>query len=425
MLAAVSGAVAFILLVMGTPLFLVMLGPTITGFEFSSFSHIPSMVVPQRMVDGVNKFSLLAVPLFIFAADIIGRGQIGERIVRMLESFVGHRRGGLAIATVAACALFGAMSGIGQAAIVSIGPIVFPALVRQGYSRGFSVGLIVASSTLAMLVPPGVAMILYALQTNASIGSVFIAGLGAGTFLALVLCGYAFYFAVRHDVGLLPRVAWRQRLAVVREAGWALGLPAIILGGIYLGFFTPTEAAALACVYAMFVEFFVYRSMTVRELFKVSQASSVTVSVLLMLVAVGTALTYILTLSQVPQMVTQMLGSSSPYFLLLVINVVFLVAGMFVDPNSAIIILTPIIYQAAAAAGIDPIHLGIVVVANLAIGMVSPPFGINIFVAMTVFKVPYGRIVSTLIPFIVLMLMVLVALTYIPEISLFLPHLFR
>jgi C4-dicarboxylate transporter, DctM subunit len=424
MMLPLSIVVAVLLLVFGAPLFLVIIAPTITAFELgSTTSTIPSMVLPQRMVDGINKFSLLAVPLFIFAADVIARGQIGARLVRMLESFVGHRRGGLAMATVAACALFGAMSGIGQAAILSIGPIVYPALVRQGYSAGFSVGLIVASSTLAMLIPPGVAMILYALQTNSSVGAVFMAGLGSGVFFAVVLAAYAYVYAFRHDIGRLPKTPWRKRWHATTEAGWALGLPAIILGGIYLGFFTPTEAAAFACVYAICVEYFVYRSMSLSGLLRISSASTVTISILLLLVAMGTALTYVLTLAQVPQMVATTLGSSSSYVLLFVINVVFLITGMLVDPNSAIIIMTPIIYQAAMMVGVDPVHLGIVVVANLAIGMVSPPFGINIFVAMTVFKVPYGALVRALVPFIVLMLLVLAVITYIPAVSLTLPQL--
>jgi C4-dicarboxylate transporter, DctM subunit len=424
MMLPLSLAVAVLLLLFGAPLFLVIIAPTITAFEIGpATATIPSMVLPQRMVDGINKFSLLAVPLFIFAADVIARGQIGGRLVRMLESFVGHRRGGLAIATVAACALFGAMSGIGQAAILSIGPIVYPALLRQGYSAGFSVGLIVASSTLAMLIPPGVAMILYALQTNSSVGAVFMAGLGSGAFFALVLAAYAYIYAVRHGIGHLPRVAWRERWSATKEAGWALGLPAIILGGIYLGFFTPTEAAAFACVYAICIEYFVYRSMTLGGLLRISSASTVTISILLLLVAMGTALTYVLTLAQVPQMVASTFGESSSYVLLLIVNIVFLVTGMFVDPNSAIIIMTPIIYQAAMMVGVDPVHLGIVVVANLAIGMVSPPFGINIFVAMTVFRVPYAAIVRALLPFIALMLLVLGVITYIPAVSLLLPRM--
>lgn len=414
--------VALVVLVMGGPIFLAILAGTFVTFEGFA-PPIPPMVLPQRMVDGVNKFSLLAIPLFIFAADIISRGQIGARLVRLGEAVVGHVPGGLAIATVLSCALFGAMSGIGAAAVVSIGPIVFPALVRQGYSRGFAVGLIVTASTLAMLIPPGVAMILYALQTNSSIGAMFLAGLGSGLLFTLALCLYAFVYARVRGIGTLPRQTWRQQFVALQAAAFALGLPVVVLGGIYGGIFTPTEAAAFACVYAFLVEWLIYRSLSPGETLRLSSQSAATISVLLILIAAGTVLTYYLTLSQVPQQVTRLLSDASRIEVLMLINVLFLVAGMFVDPNSAIIVLTPLIFQAALAAGIDAIHLGAVIVANVALGMVSPPFGLNLFIGMTTFRASYREVVTATLPFIVLMLIVLLAVTYVPAIPLFLPGL--
>ncbi|MBJ3774953.1 TRAP transporter large permease [Acuticoccus mangrovi] len=414
-------ATAFVVLIIGSPIFLAILGPTFITFELFA-PPIPAMVLPQRMVDGVNKFSLLAIPLFIFAADIIARGQIGARLVAMVESFCGHLRGGLAIATIIACALFGAMSGIGPAAVVSIGPIVYPALIRQGYSRGFAVGLIVTSSTLAMLIPPSVAMILYALQTNTSIGAVFLAGLGSGFVFSVVLCIYAYLYARRYNIAMDEKAPWSLRWKRTKEAAFALGLPVIILGGIYGGAFTPTEAAAFACVYAMMVEVLIYRQLSFKDLFNISSASAGTISVLLILVASGTVLTYYLTLSQIPQQVTSTLAGASAFEILLIINVLFLIAGMFVDPNSLIIVLTPLIYRAALAAGIDPVHLGSVIVANVALGMVSPPFGLNLFIGITTFRASYLEVVKAVLPFIGLMLIVLLLITYIPQISLFLPQ---
>ena len=419
---AVLATVALLALVIGAPIFLAIMAGTMVTFEGFG-PPIPSMVIPQRMVDGVNKFSLLAIPLFIFAADIIARGQIGARLVRLAEAYVGHITGGLAIATVLACALFGAMSGIGPAAVVSIGPLVFPALVRQGYSRGFSVGLITTASTLAMLIPPGVAMILYALQTNSSIGAMFLAGLGAGAIFTTVLCAYAYVYARIRGVERARRLGWGERWDATKTAIWALGLPVFVLGGIYGGAFTPTEAAAFACVYAIVVECGIYRSMRFREIFFAANQSAGTIAVLLILIAAGTALTYYLTLSQVPQQVTRLLADASMIEVLMIINVVFLVAGMFVDPNSAIIVLTPLIYQAALATGIDPIHLGAVIVANVALGMVSPPFGLNLFIGITTFRVSYREVVTAVLPFIGLMLIVLLIITYIPAIVLWLPGL--
>jgi len=419
---AVLSVVALVVLLIGAPIFLAIMAGTIVTFEGFA-PPIPSMVIPQRMVDGVNKFSLLAIPLFIFAADVIARGQIGARLVRLADAYVGQITGGLAIATVIACALFGAMSGIGPAAVVSIGPLVFPALVKQGYSRGFSVGLIVTSSTLAMLIPPGVAMILYALQTNSSIGAMFLAGLMAGSVCTSVLCAYAYGYAKLNGVARGERLGWTQRWNATKTAIWALGLPVFVLGGIYGGAFTPTEAAAFACVYAIVVECVIYRSMSLKEVFFAAKQSAGTISVLLILIAAGTALTYYLTLSQVPQQVTNLLSGASTIEVLLIINVVFLIAGMFVDPNSAIIVLTPLIFQAALATGIDPIHLGAVIVANVALGMVSPPFGLNLFIGITTFKVTYREVVVAVLPFIGLMLLVLLIITYIPGFVLWLPNL--
>lgn len=419
---AVLSAIALVALLIGAPIFLAIMAGTIVTFETFG-PPIPSMVIPQRMVDGVNKFSLLAIPLFIFAADIIARGQIGARLVRLAEAYVGHITGGLAIATVLACALFGAMSGIGPAAVVSIGPLVFPALVRQGYSRGFSVGLITTASTLAMLIPPGVAMILYALQTNSSIGAMFLAGLMAGSVFTGVLCAYAYGYARVRGVARAAKLNWAERWEATRTAIWALGLPVFVLGGIYGGVFTPTEAAAFACIYAIVVECVIYRSMRLKDVFLAANQSSGTIAVLLILIAAGTAMTYYLTLSQVPQQVTQLLSGASPLKVLMIINVVFLISGMFVDPNSAIIVLTPLIFQAALAAGIDPIHLGAVIVANVALGMVSPPFGLNLFIGITTFKVSYREVVMAVLPFIGLMLLVLLIITYIPPVVLWLPGL--
>ena len=415
---------ALFVLILGAPIFLGILVATFGTFELYG-PPMPRMVLPQRMVDGVNKFSLLAIPLFIFAADIIARGEIGGRLVAMVESFCGHVRGGLAIATIIACVLFGAMSGIGPAAVVSIGPIVFPALVRQGYDRAFAVGLIVTASTLAMLIPPSVATILYALQTNTSIGAVFLAGLGSGVVFATVLCGYAYVYARRHDIATERKAPWRERLVRTKQAAFALGLPVIILGGIYGGAFTPTEAAAFACVYAMAVETIVYRKLTVAELFRISSSSAATISIILILLAAGTVLTYHLTLAQIPQQVTASLSGASSVTILLIINSVFLIAGMFVDPNSLIIVLTPLIYQAALATGIDAVHLGAVIVANVALGMITPPFGLNLFVGITTFRVSYADVVRAVLPFVGLMLFVLLLVTYIPAIALFLPNLMR
>jgi len=417
--AIVFTCIALFALIMAAPIFLSILAATIVGFEVFA-PPIPSMVLPQRMIDGVNRFALVAIPLFIFAADVIARGQIGKRLVVLTESFTGHITGGVAIATAGACAIFGAMSGIGPAAVVSIGPIVYPSLVRQGYSPGFAVGLILSASTLAMLVPPGVAMILYAIQTNNSVGDMFLAGLTTGTAFTLVLGVYCYIYARVKNIGRSPKESWSTRLTALRRASWALGLPVIVLGSIYSGAATPTEAAAFACVYAMFVETIIYRQLRVRDLPKISAASAQTIAILLILIAAGTVMTYFMTLMQYPVEISQSIGGFAPESLLAIVNVVFLIAGMFLDPNSAVIVLAPLVYQSAMAAGIDPIHLGAIVVVNVSIGMITPPFGLNLFIGMTTFRIGYAKAVKGVLPFVGLMIVVLMIITYIPAIAMFL-----
>jgi len=421
--AAVFSTIAIVLFAISAPIFLAILVPTIISFELYG-PDIPSTVLAQKMMQGINKFSLLAIPLFIFAADIIARGKIGARLIRLVESMIGHIPGGVAITTTVTCALFGALSGIGAAAVVSIGPIVYPALLRQGYSRGFAVGLILSSSTLAMLVPPGVAMILYSLQTMSSVSNVFLAGLGAAIVLTVLLALYSFVYALIKKVGRLERAPWSERLKSLKQSIWALGLPAIIFGGIYSGVFTPTEAAAGACVYAMIVETLIYRQLRVRDLFKVSSASATVIAMLMILITAGSVMSYYLTLENVPQTIAGSMEGNTLFTVLLLINLLFLFAGMFIDPNSAIIVLTPLIAPLANALNIDPVHLGAIIVLNVAIGMITPPFGLNIFIGITTFKVPYWVVVKAVLPFILVVLVALAIVTYIPGIVMWLPRRF-
>lgn len=419
---AIFTTIAVFLFAISAPIFLAILVPTIVSFEVFG-PGLPATVLVQKMMQGINKFTLLAIPLFIFAADIIARGEIGKRLIRLVESLIGHVTGGVAITTAVTCALFGAISGIGAAAVVSIGPIVYPSLIRQGYSRGFAVGLILTSSTLAMLVPPGVAMILYSLQTFSSVSAVFLAGLSAGVVFTLLIAVYSYVYAKIKKIGRQDKASRSERTESLKQSFWALGLPAIIFGGIYSGTFTPTEAASGACVYAMIVETLIYRQLSVRELFNVSAASGMVIAMLLILITAGSAMTYYLTLEGVPEAIEGVLEGHGLITVLLFINIVFLVAGMFVDPNSAIIVLTPLIFPVANALGVDPIHLGAVIVLNVAIGMVSPPFGLNIFIGMTTFKVPYSEVAKSVLPFIGVALVALALVTYVPELVTWLPNL--
>ena len=422
MAAAVFAFVAFFLLLISAPVFIAILAPTLLTFEIFG-PPIPTMALTQQMMQGINKFSLLAIPLFMFSADIISRGEIGARLVRLVETTVGHLNGGVAITTAVTCALFGAVSGIGQAAIVSIGPIVYPALLKQGYSRGFAVGLILSASTLAMLIPPGVAMILYSLATTSSVGGVFLAGLSTGIVFIMLLTIYCYVYARVRRIGCQARASWHERYECFKRAGWSLGLPAIIFGGIYAGTFTPTEAASGACVYALFVEMVVYRKLGFGDLIEVTARSSMVIASLLILLSAGSAMAYFLTLQDVPQIIAGLMGETSANGLLLSINFVFLITGMFIDPNSAIIVLTPLFYPIAMALSIDPLQLGAVIVLNVAIGMITPPFGINLFVGVATFKVPYLEIAKSMLPFIGIALIALALISYVPTLVTWLPRL--
>lgn len=413
---------ASVLLLLSVPIFLSLLLPTIVAFTASDLG-LPLVALAQRSVQGVNVFALLAIPMFIFAADVISRGEIGNRLVDLADSLVGHIPGGLAISTALTMAVFGAISGIGVAAVVSVGPIVYPALLKHGYSKRFSIGLILAGSTLSMLIPPSVAVILYCLQTGQSIAKVFLSALGAGLVFLALLVAYSLVYALRRGIGRARHFSGPALMRALRRGGWALMLPAIILGGIYSGYFTVTEAAAVSAVYAMFVEVCVYRRLKLRELLGVSSTSAATIAMLLILIAAGSVMTWFMTVQQVPQMIAGAIGAGSSEWVFMIINVIFLLAGMVIDPNSAIIVLAPLIFPTAMAVGIDPVHLGAILTFNLAIGMISPPFGINLFVGIVTFKSHFAEVVRGCLPFLALALLALALVTYIPSLIMWLPDL--
>lgn len=412
---------ALLLLLVSAPVFIAILAPTLLSFDLFG-PPVPTMALTQQMMQGINKFSLLAIPLFMYSADIISKGEIGTRLLRLVETTVGHLTGGVAITTAVTCALFGAVSGIGTAAILSIGPIVYPVLLKQGYGARFSAGLILAASTLAMLMPPSVSMILYSLATNSSVGGVFLSGLSAGVVFMLLLTLYCYVYARIRQTQRQSRASWRERFVSLKEAGWSLGLPAIIFGGIYAGTFTPTEAASGACVYALFVETVVYRKLKFRELVEVTERSAIVIASLLILLTAGSALAYFMTLQDVPQQIAGLMEDSSRVEVLLSINVVFLIAGMFVDPNSVIIVLTPLFAPIAQALAVDPLHLGAVIVLNVAIGMMTPPFGLNLFIGMATFRVPFVDICRGILPYIGIALVALILVTYAPILTTWLPR---
>ncbi|QOY35311.1 TRAP transporter large permease [Anaerobacillus isosaccharinicus] len=415
-------SIFLILLLFGTPIFIAIIIPSLISF-FTTFQNLNETLAIQRLIGGIDTFSLLAIPFFMFAAAIMSEGRIGGRLVSFVNSLVGHLPGGLALATVVTCTLFGAISGTGPAAIVAVGTILLPALLKEGYSEKLALGTIVSSSTLSMLIPPGVAMILYGVISGTSIGKVFISGISVGLLTSAFFMLFIFIYAKKYNLPRSKRATFKEVLHSFIQAFWALGFPVVILGGIYLGIVTPTEAAAIAVAYVIIVELLIYRSLKPLDIYRIAASSGRVIAMIFILIAAGSLLSWLLTVAQIPQMLVSLLDGMNPILILLLINVIFLIAGMFLDPNSSIIILTPLVYPVAMSIGVDPVHLGILIVMNASIGMITPPFGLNIFVATGTFKVPYERVVPGLVPFIFISIITLLLVTFIPEIALWLPNL--
>ena len=417
---AVCGVLFLGLLILGVPIFMSMIIPCLAALRMN-FPGMDMGLTIQRMVGGIDTFSLLSIPFFMYAADIMSKGDIGHKLVNFANKLVGHLPGGLAITAVVTCTIFGAISGAGPAAIVAIGLILYPALCKDGYDPDSAIGCITASSTLAMLVPPGIAMILYGVSAGASVGKLFMSGLSVGVLIAVVFSVYVCIDAIRNKIPRQKPATFKEVLQATGKAFWALGLPVIILVGIYAGVMTPTEAAAVAVAYVLVVELFIYRSISFKDVFEIGITSGRMVAMIFILIGAGSLLSWILTAAQVPQKIVALTSGTSSYVVLLIINLLFLVAGMFMDPNSIVIVLTPLVLPMAQVIGLDTLHLGMIIVLNCAIGMLTPPFGLNIFVSVGTFNRPFERVVRPLWPYIFMMLFILVLVNLVPAISLWLP----
>ncbi|MHA7884412.1 TRAP transporter large permease [Nitratireductor rhodophyticola] len=416
--------VAVLLLVLGFEMFLVLGVPALMIKEFF-YGSLPDPVVVQKVLGGINHTTLLAIPFFILAAELMGEGQIARRLTGLVKVLVGHLRGGMGYTTIGGSMAFGSVSGSAPATVAAMARMVYPEMRKAGFSDKFSLGLIVSSAETALLIPPSITFIIYGWMTGTSVAKLFVGGLAVGLVLGLAFAIMAALEARRSGVERGPRTSWRERLVAIREAGWALGMPIIILGGIYSGYFTPTEAAAASVVYAIFVEGVIFRELTFRKLFAVTERAAISTAIIFVLLAMGGLLSYFITLAQVPSAITAFLDAihAGPIMFLLIVNISFLIAGMFIDPNSALLILVPPLYPVATALGIDPVHFGMIVTLNISIGMITPPFGLDIFVASSTLSKPVLTIISGLWPFIIANLIVLAIITYVPDISTFLPNL--
>jgi len=418
---AVFLASLILFLILGFPIFLSLIIPS-AGFLTLGL-NLPILMVPQRVISGMSKYTLLCVPFFILAATVMAKGKLGERLLQLSRSFVGHFYGGLALTCIGACTIIGAISGAGTAGIITVGPIVVKDMIENGYSKGFSMGLITSVSVVAMLVPPSIAFVIYAMVTGTSIARLFLSGVGAGLTLAAVFAIYSYLYSRHKKIPLSKRPSLKEMGQSIYHSLWALGLPVLVLGGMYSGLFSPTEAAAVSAVYAIIVEMFIYKDISWKDLFQIAIDTGTTVSMIYVLLGAGSLLAYAMTIAKIPLALQVFFGGASQLTVLMAINAAFLVAGMFVGPGSAIIILMPLFLPIAKIVGIDLIHLGAVVVTNVAIGMFTPPFGLDLFVACGVFREKFTFLARKVVPFILISLLALFLITYIPAISLWLPSL--
>ncbi|RNF39740.1 TRAP transporter large permease [Planococcus salinus] len=384
------------------------------------------MVLIQRLFGGIDQFALMALPFFILAANIMDGGGLSDRILRFSRALVGHLAGGIALTTQVASMFFGALSGSSPATVIAIGKIMYPDMIRNGYDKTFSAGLLASAGSISLIIPPSITLIIFGSVTGVSVGSLFIAGIGAGIVFGLSSIVYIYIYAKRHNIPKDKRASGKELLKAFGSAWWALLIPVIILGGIYSGIFSPTEAAGVSAVYAFAIGYFVYREMTIKEFYTICIESAITSAQVLVLVAAAQVLGWVLTRERLPQMVVEFITTNitSVIIFLLLLNLVLLVMGMFMEGVAAIIVTAPLIFPAATALGVDPVHLGIIMIANLAIGMYTPPFGINIFVAQTITKMSLSQMMPGLMRFLAFNLAGLMLITYVPDVSLFLVKLF-
>jgi C4-dicarboxylate transporter DctM subunit len=376
----------------------------------------------QQMLGGIRPSSLIAVPMFILAADIMTRGHSADRLIDMVMAFVRHIKGGLAVSTSTACALFGAVSGSTQATVVAVGGPLRPRMLKGGYKDSFVLALIVNSSDIAFLIPPSIGMIIYGVVSKSSIPELFVAGIGPGLLILFLFSIYSMVYATVKGVPTEPAANWGERLTAVKRALWPLGFPVIIIGGIFGGIFSPTEAAAVSVLYALLLETLIFRSITFRNFYSIAKSTGLVTAVVFILVGAGAAFAWVLSFAQIPQAILATIGINEmgQIGVLFVIAIAFFIGCMFVDPIVVILILVPIFAPVIKSTGLDPILVGTLITLQAAIGSATPPFGCDIFTAVAVFKVPYIEVVKGTPPFVAILLLVAVLMIFFPQIALFL-----
>jgi C4-dicarboxylate transporter, DctM subunit len=402
----------------------IALGLTVLTFIFG-FTEVPLQSVALKLFTGLENFEIMAIPFFILAGNFLTHGGVAKRMIAFATSLVGHWYGGLGLAAVLACALFAALSGSSPACVIAIGSILLPAMVKAGFPPRFGAGVITTSGALGILIPPSIVMVMYSVSTNTSVGQLFIAGVVPGALLATMLGLTTWYRARKNDYPRQAKASWGERLAAFRKSVWGLLLIVVVMGGIYTGLFTPTEAAAMAAVYSFFIAVFVYRDLTLKDVPRVLLQSANMSAMLLYIITNAVLFSFVLSNERIPQQLADWLIAMGlgPVGFLLVVNLLLLIAGNVMEPSSIVLIMAPILFPVATKLGIDPVHFGILIVVNMEVGMCHPPVGLNLYVASGITKMGITELTIAVWPWLLTMLVFLGLVTYWPAMSLWLPHL--
>ncbi len=415
-------ALLIVLMLTGMPIS-IALGLTVLTFLFT-MTEVPVQAVALKLFTGIEKFEIMAIPFFILAGNFLTHGGVARRMIVFATSMVGHWHGGLALSGVLACALFAAVSGSSPATVVAIGSILLPAMIKQGYPKSFGAGVVTTSGALGILIPPSIVMVMYSVSTNTSVGKLFVAGVVPGILLAALLGLTTWVLARQRGYPRLTRATLTERWRAFRQSIWGLLLIVVVIGGIYSGTFTPTEAAAMSAVYAFVIAIFVYRDMGWKQVPKVLLDSAAMSAMLLYIITNAVLFSFLMTSEGIPQamagwMLDKGLGQVA---FLLVVNLLLLLAGNVMEPSSIVLIMAPILFPVAVALGVDPVHFGIIMVVNMEIGMCHPPVGLNLYVASGIAKMGITELTIAVMPWLLTMIGFLLMITYLPQISLWLPR---
>jgi len=425
-----SSALVFVMLAAilatGTPIAVAMIATVMLSLVF--FTEVPMLVIIQQMFNSADSFTLMAIPFFVLSGNIMTAGGISKRLIRVATALFGGMHGGLAIAATAACAFFAAISGSSPATVAAIGAIMVPALMKAKYNDKYSVGIVTSAGSLGIMIPPSIPMVVYALATGEPIGKLFMAGVVPGLMTGMVFAVMCYFAAKSGGFGQSDsgsKADWKEIAVSLKEGFWGLMMPLIVLGGIYSGVFTPTEAAAVAVVYSAIVGSFIYRDIKLKDYVGILTSSASVAAMIMFIIISASAFSWYLTSQGIPQEVASWIISVAPqpWMFLVAVNVLLLIVGCFMEPNSAILVLAPLFFPIVQRMGIDPIHFGIIMIFNLELGLLTPPLGLNLFVSAGMTGFPLSRVVKATMPFIIAMFVMLIIFTYMPIFSTWLPNL--